>query len=62
MDDLIEGQAFGISKDFSEGFFTQDEKPYLTDAQREGITAEKKAKEEKEKAEQIEKNKEAWIN
>ena len=61
-DDLIEGQAFGISKDFSEGFFTQDEKPYLTDAQRESITAEKKAKEEKEKAEQIEKNKEAWIN
>ena len=61
-DDLIEGQAFGISKDFSEGFFTQDEKPYLTDAQREGITAEKKAKEEKEKAEQIEKDKQAWID
>lgn len=61
-DDLIEGQAFGISKDFSEGFFTQDEKPYLTDAQREGITAEKKAKEEKEKAEQIEKDKLAWID
>lgn len=61
-DDLIEGQAFGISKDFSEGFFTQDEKPYLTDQQREDITAEKKAKEEKEKAEQIEKDKQAWID
>lgn len=61
-DDLIEGQAFGISNDFSNGFFTQDEKPNLTDQQREAITAEKKAKEEKEKAEQIEKDKEAWIN
>lgn len=61
-DDLIEGQAFGISNDFSNGFFTQDEKPYLTDQQKEGIAAEKKAKEEKEKAEQIEKDKQAWIN
>lgn len=61
-DDLIEGQAFGISKDFSEGFFTQDEKPYLTNAQKEAINAEKKAKEEKEKAEQIKKDKQAWID
>lgn len=61
-DDLIEGQAFGISNDFSEGFFTQDEKPNLTEQQKEDIATEKKAKEEKEKAEQIEKDKLAWIN
>lgn len=61
-DDLIEGQAFGISKDFSEGFFTQDEKPYLTEQQKEDIATEKKTKEEKEKAEQIEKDKLAWID
>lgn len=57
-DDLIEGQAFGISKDFSEGFFTQDEKPYLTDQQREDIAAEKTAEEEQKKAEEEQKREE----
>lgn len=61
-DDLIEGQAFGISNDFSNGFFTQDADPNLTQEQKEAINAEKKAKEEKEKAEQIEKDKLAWID
>ena len=61
-DDLITGQAFGISNDFSNGFFTQDEKPNLTDQQREDIAAEKKAKEDKEKTEQIEKDKLNWID
>jgi hypothetical protein len=45
-DDLIEGQAFGISNDFSKGFFTTDEDPDLTPEQREAQVAEKKAKEE----------------
>ena len=49
-DDLIEGQAFGISNDFSEGFFTQDEKPYLTEQQREEIDSRRKEAEEYNKA------------
>ena len=57
-DDLIEGQAFGISNDFSEGFFTQDEKPNLTDQQREDIATEKKAEEEQKKAEEEQKREE----
>ena len=60
-DDLIAGQAFGISNDFSNGFFTQDEKPYLTDQQREDIAAEKKAKEEEQKQKDIIKAKQKWI-
>lgn len=60
-DDLIAGQAFGISNDFSEGFFTQDEIPYLTDQQREDITAEKKAKEEEQKQKDILEAKHKWI-
>lgn len=51
-DDLIEGQAFGISNDFSEGFFTQDEKPYLTEQQREEIDSKRKEAEEQKKAEE----------
>ena len=60
-DDLIEGQAFGISNDFSEGFFTQDEKPNLTEQQKEDIAAEKKAKEEEQKQKDIVKAKQKWI-
>ena len=60
-DDLIAGQAFGISNDFSNGFFTQDEKPNLTDTQREDIAAEKKAKEEEQKQKDILKAKQKWI-
>ena len=61
-DDLIAGQAFGISNDFSNGFFTQDEKPNLTDQQREEIAAEKKAKEEQDKAEAIKKAHKEWVD
>jgi hypothetical protein len=34
-DDLIQGQAFGISSDFSNGFFSTEENPNLTAEQRE---------------------------
>lgn len=61
-DDLIAGQAFGISNDFSEGFFTTEEDPNLTPEQREAKAAEKKQKEEQAKAEQIDKDKQAWID
>ena len=61
-DDLIEGQAFGISNDFSEGFFTTEEDPNLTPEQREAKNAEAKQKEEEAKAEQIKKDKQAWID
>ncbi len=61
-DDLIEGQAFGISNDFSEGFFTTEEDPNLTPEQREAKTAEAKQKEEEAKAEQVKKDKQAWID
>jgi hypothetical protein len=61
-DDLIAGQAFGISNDFSEGFFTTEEDPDLTPKQREAKAAEAKQKEEEAKAEQITKNKQAWID
>lgn len=60
-DDLIEGQAFGISNDFAEGFFTQDEKPNLTEQQKEDIATEKKAKEEEQKQKNIVKAKQKWI-
>lgn len=61
-DDLIEGQAFGISNDFSEGFFTTEEDPNLTPEQREAKNAEAKQKEEEAKAEQVKKDKQAWID
>ena len=61
-DDLIAGQAFGISNDFSEGFFSTEEDPNLTPEQREAKAAEAKQKEEQAKAEQITKNKQAWID
>lgn len=61
-DDLIAGQAFGISNDFSEGFFTTEEDPNLTPEQREAKNAEAKQKEEEAKAEQIKKDKQAWID
>jgi hypothetical protein len=61
-DDLIAGQAFGISNDFSEGFFTTEEDPNLTPEQREAKAAETKQKEEEAKAEQIKKDKQAWID
>ena len=61
-EDLIEGQAFGISNDFSEGFFTTEEDPNLTPEQREAKTAEAKQKEEEAKAEQVKKDKQAWID
>jgi hypothetical protein len=38
-DDLIEGQAFGISNDFSNGFFSTEENPNLTDDQRATLAA-----------------------
>lgn len=61
-DDLIAGQAFGISNDFSEGFFTTEEDPNLTPEQREAKAAETKQKEEQAKAEQAKKDKQAWID
>ena len=60
-DDLIQGQAFGISNDFSEGFFTTNKDPYLTEAQIEEQEAEKKAKEEEQKQKNIEEAKKKWI-
>ena len=61
-DDLIEGQAFGISNDFSNGFFTTEEDPNLTPEQREAKAAEVKQKEEQAKADQAKKDKQAWID
>lgn len=61
-DDLIQGQAFGISNDFSEGFFTTNEKPNLTQEQRDAAEAERKAKDEQAKKEQQEKDWKSYVD
>lgn len=61
-DDLIAGQAFGISNDFSNGFFTQDEDPNLTQEDREKRASEQKAKEDAAKKEQEEKDWKSYVD
>ena len=60
-DDLIAGQAFGISNDFSNGFFSTEENPNITPEQREVQAAAKKAKEEEQKQKDALEAKRKWI-
>lgn len=54
-DDIIKANAFGVDPKFSKGFFTTEENPDLTLAEKEQIAAKKKAAEEQKKAEEEQK-------
>lgn len=61
-DDLIAGQAFGIDNDWAKGFFTTEEDPNLTDAQREEAKQKAEEEAEKKKQEELKKSERDWID